>query len=80
MGRFWKQIFFLADKIVFEIRKNKWTEGLVMKNKGREPETWGSALIWGLFSHGADVVSLLSPGRCAQRCEDPGQRHPERKS
>ena len=37
------------DKIAFEIRKNKWTEVLVMNNKGREPETWGSALIWGLF-------------------------------
>ena len=72
--------FFLADKIVFEIRKNKWTEVLVMKSKGREPETWGSALIWRLFSHGAGVVSLLSPGRCARRCEDRGQRHPERKS
>ena len=54
--------FFLADKIAFEIRTNKWTEVLVMKNKGREPATWGSALIWGLF-HPWSRCSVLPKSR-----------------
>ena len=79
VGRFWKQIFFFADKIAFEIRKNKWTEVLVMKNKGWEPETRGSALIWGVFHPWSSCGVFPKPRRCGRHCEDRGQRRPERK-